>query len=194
MFKYSKLDYDNFYSSEHCTKENAEIKAILDLVCCDKDTVLDLGSGTGLVASMLGSRCHVIQVEKDPNMRLQNPYPNFFVCDAYRFVIGLMRSGKSYDHVVSVFALNYMRKGTLTLACRVARKECVFVVYDKPYLAGSSSFYAGKRFRFRLKCSRKVRSIGEEIVRLSNDGYDVTVKNLNNEPYYKVITVRRRKP
>lgn len=192
MFKYSKLDYDEFYSSQHCKDENAEIKAILDSVCGDKDTVLDLGAGTGLVASMLGDRCLVVQIEKDPGMKEQNPYPNFTVTDAYDFVAYWAKNAKAqFDHVVSVFALNYMKHGTMTLACEAAKKECVFVVYDRPYEKGSNSFYAGHKLCFLLKHFLKMQLIEREIGQLQRNGFVVNCWNLLGEPYYRVIKIGR---
>ena len=189
MFKYSDLNYDEFYSSAHCKRENKEIESTLSFFCNSGDSVLDLGAGTGLISSMIGGHCKVTQVERDAGFKKQNPYSNFIVSDATEYV---EKCSKRYDHVVSVFALNYMRKGTLTKAVSIADKTCFFVVYDQPYKSGSGSYYRGKKVEFLRKCGLRKMSIDREIQDLVKCGYCVTVWNLCGEPYYKAILVNRK--
>lgn len=189
MFKYSDLDYDNFYKSEQCQKEDAEIKSILNSVCCDLDSVLDLGAGTGLVSSMVGDKCHVIQVEKDDKMKSMNPFPSIIIADASDFVDAMNWAGRDFDHVVSLFALNYMKLGTLTKAVSLSKGECVFVVYDRPYLNGSASYYRGKKLVFLAKHWLKQKLLNKEVSALRRSGYLINVWNLCGEPYYKVIMI-----
>ena len=189
MFKYSQLDYDKFYSSEQCQLENKAILEILDGYCARGDTVVDLGAGTGLASALMGCKCHVIQVEADADMLRQNHYLNFVNCDALQYLGN--RETKSVDVVTSIFALNYMSLGTITEAARVARKACVFVLYNKPYLDGSASFYAGKKWLYLLKHWLKSRLINARLNRLKLHGFSTWSFPLLGQSYYTVVVVRR---
>lgn len=191
MFKYSDLDYDNFYENAQCEKENAEIERILKAFIPECSFVLDLGAGTGLVSSMIGSGCHVLQIEKDVGMKAKNPYPLFVSFDAAEFVKRAKKLGFSYDYTVSLFVLNYMKSGTVTNAAEVSRRGCAFVVYDKPYLEGSASIYAGHKNIFWLKHWLDRILIDREIKKLESKGYIVNTWNLLDESYYKVILISR---
>lgn len=184
MFKYSDLDYDQFYSSEHCEKENAEIKKILNSVCGEGHWIADLGAGTGLCASLIGGNNVVLQIEKDVKMLSQNPYGHFVNMDAFSYLNG---NCIVPDYVVSLFAVNYMRIGTISLAVEKAKKACVFVLYDKPYKTGSSSYYSGKKLHFLLKHFVKSVIIRAEIKMMQLKGRKVKKWNLLGEPYYKVV-------
>lgn len=185
MFKYSDLDYDNFYSSEHCQMENAEICKILHSVCDVGDKILDLGAGTGLVSALIGDECEVWQIDNDPQMIQQNINPRWITIDALEYE-RLCRDHE-YDHVVSVFSVNYMKSGTITEALRVSGGKCLFVMYDRPYLQGSSSFYTGRKIYFLLRHFAKKCKIKKEIERISKSGCRIEAFNLMKEPYYKVV-------
>lgn len=189
MFKYSDLDYNKFYSSPHCERENKSIKNILKYELSGCKSVLDLGAGTGLVSALIGNDRHIIQIEKDANMKAQNNYPNFIVSDAFDYLVRCR--DRSSDAVVSLFALNYMPHGTFTEALRVADKVCVFVIYDKPYLDGSDSFYAGNRWMFLQKCLIRGILLKHEINAVDKRIWNVRKFNLLGEPYYKVILLGR---
>lgn len=191
MFKYSSLKYDEFYSSEHCKRENEEIGRILRNVCSSGKIVLDLGAGTGLVSALLGNSYLVAQVEKDAEMRKQNKYPNFINKGAEEWIKYCRLNNVLYDNVVSLFAMNYMSGGTLSAAVRLSRGGCVFVLYDRPYLAGSESFYKGKSFCFWKKHLKDKFCLKREVAKLEKDGYRVKSWNLLDEPYYKVVIVER---
>lgn len=188
MFKYSKLDYDKFYSSEHCRHENRAIARVLNSVCEDGDFVLDLGAGTGLVSALLEHDCFVYQVEKDVDMQTQNPYPRFIVSDALDYL--RKYQDNSFDHVVSLFALNYMRGGVIKEALRVSQGACVFVLYRKPYIAGSDSIYAGKTLMFLARHWLRQRKIRREILDAIRDGYKLETFKLLGQPYYQVVILR----
>lgn len=194
MFEYSSLDYDNYYNNSQCQKENDEIAYVLNSEITDGASVVDLGAGTGLVASMIGKRCDVLQVEKDKKMAQKNKFKSSLLCiyDAADYVDFALANKIEFDYVTSLFALNYMRRGTLTKAAKLARNGCFFVVYDRPYLDGSASFYAGKKAKFWKLHWRSVISIDVELRMLLQCGYSVRTWNLCEEPYYKAVLIERK--
>lgn len=192
-FKYSDLDYDKFYSSEHCKRENEAIKAVLDKYCLNGYNCLDLGAGTGLVASLIGDKCCVYQVEIDNGMYKRNPYPYKIRANAFTVLRDFI-TWKENEYVekiqtiTCVFSLNYMPYRTLSRILKAYEKNAVLVLYDKPYLRGSNSYYAGKKWLFLRKHFFKKLFIKAFLFlhrkRIAEEF------NLLNEPYYKVVVLK----
>jgi hypothetical protein len=193
--KYSQVldDYDKFYSNQHCHDENRAIEEILHTHCRRADKILDIGAGTGLVSKLLGFKCDVLKIDNDMEFCLKYGAMNF---DAYTFlkILGSMDRESiecfNFNVITSTFSINYMHPLTILKILEVINNKAVIVMYHKPYLKGSSSFYAGKRFFFMRKHFLKQLVINALIKMKSKFVKEDFL--LLGEPYYRVIVLEKR--
>jgi SAM-dependent methyltransferase len=143
---------------------------------------VDLGCGTGLGKTLIPGGEYV-GADIDSSMvracKAKNPGTKFICCDA-----GNVMSVPGVK--LALFSADDFPYGTMV---KLAMQEKAFVViYNKPWLSGSASFWAGKRARYMLRYG--VRSILLKIA-LKMGGY--IMFPLLGQPYYIVGVKNGRK-
>lgn len=179
--KYCADSYDSNYDNPQAALENAAIKAAFEVVRGDSRGWVDLGCGTGFGREVVGDSVPYYGVDVDAAMveKCRQRYPGAIftqsTAESMRFTPGL--------GIIALFSMNYMSMET---QMRIAAHEGpVFaVIYNKPYLPGSASAYAGMS-RARYCVEMGVKGLSPYLF-LSAGGFKFT--RLLGEPFYFIAT------
>jgi len=183
--KYSDIDYDHAYLNEHCRHEDWAIELLLKRYIRINDDVLDLGSGTGFVKRLIWNKCNLTQVDLDKEFCGEF---GAIWGDAYKVLKAV--EVNEFDVITATFSINYMHPFTIWRMLKKCGRNVIVVMYDRPFLEGSESYYAGNKKLFtRLHRAKQFVINGIIWLLRKNIVYD---KNLLGEPYYRVVILERK--
>ena len=181
-------EYDNFYGTEKCVKENEFIIKLLSML---EGSIIDLGCGTGLGFSLLPYRLRGgyvgCDVDKEMLAKAQKNYPlsgAFIERDAFE----MMRDDiHCCDNVISLWSLNYINPEVIDLLYEKMIGVFIAVHYNEPYLEGGNNYMVGHKEEFIEKFKSHNKSLEKFFV--DKNDHVLTVSFLG-EPYYWLTIMR----
>ena len=143
--EYNLYDYDERYNNDICKLENEEIKKWLKIFIKEREIVLDIGAGTGLVTDLLEKRNLVISTDINPQsrdiiMRKKNSLTLPYTMNA----TAALTIFQFREVITCMFALHYLKFKDIW---KILKSRSVCVIYNKPYIH-PYSVYSNKPFRF----------------------------------------------
>jgi len=167
-------DYDKYYQNPQAQRENQEIKRLLNRI---SGTILDLGCGTGLGASLIPENQRKNYIGVDINQGyIDNPEARFECGDAFKLIERF-----NPENIISLFAIDYM---PIDIVEKTKQNNYFIIHYNKPYLSGSGSYYADKKKFFREKHPQHeefVRRLKPNMKLLGEDYYFITTNLFKND-------------